>query len=197
MKKYLLVVALMLIAGCASIGTSITKDNSQITFPHYAIVVTPAKGWRLIRPNEKNEVAVVKIDLGPPMSARVVMQFMKNDIVDERLRSWTAKQVADDYRNLEKQIMVEQGVNKGQYKLSDVVMGEETVGSKSFYTMKYTTSSRTFNQKTSLYLYFPREEKNPYFIVIHYSETMPPNVWVAGSFHQDFLETLKSLRINE
>jgi len=197
MQKYLSIAGLMLIASCASIGTSITRDNSQITFPHYSIVVTPAKGWRLLRPNEKNEVAVVRIDLGPPMSARVVMQFMKNDIVDERLRSWTAKQVADDYRNLEKQIMVEQGVNKGQYKLSDVVMGEETVGSKNLYTMKYTTSRSTSNQTASLYLYFPREEKNPYFIVIHYSETMPPGVFVARSFHQDFLETLKSLRVSE
>ena len=85
----------------------------------------------------------------------------------------------------------------GRYKLSDVVMGEESVGDKKFYTMKYTTSDSSAEQTASLYLYFPREEKNPYFMVIHYSETTSRGVTIRLPFYEDFLETLKSLHISE
>lgn len=196
MKKYVSAAVLLLLVGCASIGTSITRNNSQITFPHYSIMVPPDQGWHLLRPDEGYEVAVVTQEFGPPMSAKLQMRFIKNDIVDESRRSWSAQQVADEYRNLEKQIMIEQGGNKGQYKLCDVVMGEETVGGKKFYTMKYTTLADTLKQTASLYLYFPREVKNPYFMVIHYSETMPHGAFIANSFHLEFLETLKSIRVN-
>jgi hypothetical protein len=199
MKRYLSVTGVALLVSCASLGTPITRNNSQITFPHYSIVVPPDRRWDLLRPNEMLEAAVVtkRVDLGRGDSATYLMQFSKNDVLDERPRSWSARQVADNFRNMEKQIMIEQGVSKGQYKLGDVVMGEESVGDKKFYTMKYTTSDSSADQTGSLYLYFPREEKNPYFIVIHYSETTPRGVTIRLPFYEDFLETLKSLHISE
>jgi cobalamin-dependent methionine synthase I len=197
MKTYVSIAVLLLVVGCASIGTPVTKNNNQINFPHYSIAVPPDQGWRLLRPNEMNEVAVVTLELGPPLSVKFRMQFIKNDILDERVRSLSAQQVADDYRNMEKRIMIEQGVNKGQYQLSEVMMGEETVGGNRFYTMKYTTSDSAYTQNASLYLYFLRQEKNPYFIVIHYAETMPSGVVISTKFYPEFLETLKSLRINQ
>jgi hypothetical protein len=197
MIKYVYVAVLMLLIGCASIGTSITKNNSQINFPHYSITVPPDQGWHLLRPNETNEVALVSLKFGPPLSVQFRMLFMKNDILDERVRSQSAQDVADDYRNMEKRTMIEQGVNKGQYQLSDVIMGEETVGGNKFYTMKYTTSNDDYKQNASLYLYFPRQEKNPYFIVVHYSETMPSGVAISTKYYPQFIETLKSLRVNQ
>lgn len=188
----------LLLASYASVETPITRNNSQITFPHYSIVVPPDR-WHLLRPNEKAEVAVIttKLDLGLGEPAIYRMQFARNEVLHEVPRSWSARQVADDFRNMEKQIMIEQGVRKGQYKLSDVVMGEDSVGDKTFYTMKYTASDNNVNQSASLYLYFPREEKNAYFMVIHYSETIPRGAAIVVPFRRDFLETLKSLRINE
>lgn len=179
-----------------SIGTEITSGDNQIQFPHYSLVL-PTPDWHLSRPDENNEVALIALQAGPPLLARFQMQFMKNGIFDERVKSWSARQVADDYRNLEKRTMIEQGVKKGQYQLSEVVMGEETVGDKKFYTMKYTTSASSQKQSASLYLYFPRDEGNSWFIVAHYSETMPPNVTLSTSFHPEFLQTLKSLRVNQ
>ncbi len=196
MKKQILAVLLLMLVGCASVGTEITKSSNQIQFPHYSLVL-PEQGWRLQRPDERNELAVVTLQAGPPLSATFRMQFFKNDIFDERVRSWSARQVADDYRNHEKQIMIEQGVNKGQYQLSDVVMGEEAVGDKTFFTMKYSTSASAQKQSASLYLYFPRDGNNSYFIVAHYSETMPPNVSLSTSFNPEFLQTLKSLRVKQ
>ena len=184
---------------CASPGTAIKRNNSQITFLHYSIVVPPDRGWDLLRPNEKIEAAVVKkrIQLGRGDSATYLMQFSKNDVLDERARSWSARQVADHFRSMEKQIMIDQGVRAGRYMLSEVLMGEESVGEKKFYTMKYTTSDSDAVQAASLYLYFPREEENPYFMVIHYSETTPRGVTIRLPFYEDFLETLKSLHVSK
>ena len=198
MKRYLSVVGIVLLASCASPETPITTSNARITFPHYSIVVPPDRGWRVVRPNEKGEVAVVTMTLDlPGAPATFRMQFLRNEVLHEVPRSWSARQVADNFRKMERQIMIEQGVNKGLYKLGDVVMGEESVGDKTFYTMKYTTSDSRVNQSASLYLFFPKEEKNTYFLVIHYSETIPRGAAVVLPFHREFLETLKSLRINE
>src|SRR2546427_13307786 len=138
MKRYLSIAGVALLVSCVSLGTPITRNNSQITFPHYSIIVPPDRGWRLLRPNEKIEAAVVKkrVSLGRDDSATYLMQFSKNDILDERPRSWSAREVADHFRSLDKQIMIEQGVKMGRYKLGEVVMSEESVGAKKFYTMK-------------------------------------------------------------
>lgn len=196
MKKQIFAALVVTLVGCASIGTEVTGSNNQVQFPHYSLVL-PTTGWRLNRPDETNEVAVVTLQAGPPLSATFQMQFIKNGIFDERMKSWSARQVADDYRNLEKRTMIEQGVNRGQYQLSEVVMGEEMVGDKKFYTMKYATSASSQKQTASLYLYFPRDAGNSYFIVAHYSETMPPNVSLSTSFNPEFLQTLRSLRVSQ
>lgn len=177
--------------------TPITRNNSQITFPHYSIVVPPDQ-WHLIRPNENAEVAVVttkiNLDLGEPATYR--MQFARNEVLHEIPRSWSAREVADDFRSMERQNMIAQGTWRGQY-FRDVVLSEESVGDKKFYTMKYSASDSNVNLSASLYLYFPREEKNAHFMVIHYSEAIPRGAANVVSFREDFLETLKSLRINE
>ena len=97
--------------------------------------------------------------------------------------------------------MIEQGVKKGQYRLSDLVMGDEQVGENKFFTMKYTTSSSAENGSGELYLYFPRQAERRYFVVAHYSETLSAGAASAepqdDASHEDFLQALKSLRVRE
>lgn len=124
---------------------------------------------------------------------------MKIDILSDRLKPMSSEQVAKDYRNHEKQIMIEEGVNKGLYRLNNVAMGVDEVGEKKFYTMSYATSAGTKNQKAALYLYFPRDKDHRFFIMAHYSDMLPPGGAPAGSlfdaFREDFLQVLKSLSV--
>ena len=178
----------------------VTTANAQVDLPHYSLVVPPDRGWYLRKGDERVEGIRVEQRMGPPVNATFLMQFARVDVFNER-KAWSAQQVADEYRGLEKRIMIEQGVNKGQYRLGDVVMGDEQVGENRLYTMKYATSSRTQNQRAALYLYFPREENHSYFILAHYSETLTPGTAIAGALfdgiRDDFLHTLKSLRVSQ
>jgi hypothetical protein len=197
MKRYSFPVALLVIfffAGCATLGTEINKDNNQIQMPHYSFAVPPDQGWHLLRPDEKSEVAITTMKAGP---FTFQMKMMRNVILGENLKAASAKTVADDFRNIEKQIMIEQGVNKGLYQLRELAMGEETVGDKKIFTMNYVILADTGTQKVSLYLYFPKDESNDYFIIAHYSETVPPNAFLVKSFKPEFLEALKSLRVSQ
>jgi hypothetical protein len=194
MNRYICVALLVILAGCSTIGTEITKNNNQIQMPNYSFVVPPEQGWHLLRPNEQYEVALMTKKLG---LSTFQMQIMRNQIIDKDLKALPAKGVADNYRNLEKQIMIEQGVNKGLYQLQDLAMAEETVGDKKYYTMTYVVLSNANTQWASLYLYFPKEEKNDFFILAHYSETAPPNTVLVKSLKAEFLETLKSMRVTQ
>lgn len=195
MKRYRIhFILLVILTGCATMGTEITKSNNQIQMPHYSFVAPPDQEWYLLRLDEKNEAAVIEMKAGP---FTFQMKMMRNVILDENLKVASAKTVADDFRNIEKQTMIEQGVNKGLYQLRDLTMSEEMVGDKNFFTMNYLISANTGTQKASLYLYFPKDEKNDYFILAHYSETVPPNAFLVKSFKSEFLEALKSLRVGQ
>ena len=188
-------VALREKSGTPGIGTDITTDDNQIHMPHYSMVVPPENRWHLRRPDEINEVAIITMEAGPFVFQ---IKTMRNTVGDtNKLKTAKANIVADNYRNLEKQIMIKEGVNKGLYQLRDLVMGEEMVGEKKFYTMTYLISASAGTQRASLYLYFPKEDNNDYFIVAHYSETEPSNAVLAKSFKPEFLDILKSLRVNE
>ena len=206
-ERGLLMAGILVIAlsGCVSMtsratgdhpsGAKIAKGNAQVNLPHYSIVVPPDRGWFLRKGDERVEGVLVEQRYGPPLPMTLLMQFMRIDVLDERLRSSSAQQVADDYRNLEQRIMIDQGVDKGRYRLGELAMGDELVGEKRFYTMRYTASSSTHNQTAALYLYFPREEKHSYFILAHYSETLPRGAAIAFALREDFLQVLKSLRV--
>jgi hypothetical protein len=195
MKRYRgFTLLLIVLAGCATMGTEITKNNNQIQMPHYSFAVRPDQEWHLLRPDEANEVVVITNKLGPFIFQ---MRMMRNVIHDANLKAASAKTVADDFRNREKQIMIEQGVNKGLYQLRDLAMGEEMVGDKKIYTMNYVIFAATGTQKASLCLYFPKDENNDYFIVAHYSETVPPNAILMKSFKPEFLEAVKGLQVSQ
>ena len=112
-SRCLLVVLLAPIVGCASMPPAVTLSNNHVQMPHYSFVVPPDRGWHIQRFDSLNESAIIGQDAGP---LRFEMKLMRNIVSDEALKQATAKTVADDFRELEKRIMIEQGVNLGLYR---------------------------------------------------------------------------------
>ena len=187
MCKILLCLCL-LVSGCATSGTLITRSNNHIHMPSYSFVVPPDEEWYVEQPGDPYETAIVRKQMGQIL---FMMQFKRNTVLNPAaVRGLSVRDLATDYRNAEKNEMVEQGVKKSMYALSDLKMGEEEVEGKSFYTMDYVVTRLTGIQRASLYLYFPPSSNNESFILAHYSET---NASPTLSFMKDFLSVLATL----
>ena len=190
-----LALLLVAIAGCASTAPAVTRSNNHVQMPHYSFVVPPDNGWRVQRFDNPNESAIITQRIGP---LRIEMKIMRNVVTDDALKQATAKAVADDFRELEKRIMIEQGVNRGLYRIENLTLGEETIGGLTFYTMDYILVGDSGTQGAALYLWFPEPERNESFIVAHYSETIPPNTFVLlKSYRPDFKSTLQTLTLRQ
>jgi hypothetical protein len=176
--------------GCATLGTEVTTNNNRIQMPSYSFVVPANQGWHL-QQDDGREYAILTKQVQPIMWQ---IRIYKNPVMSQILQSASAEEVADDFRKLEVQVMIEEGVKKGQYQLRDVKMGEEIVDNKQFYTMHHVIVSQSIVQKASMYLYFPQPRNNRYFFAAHYFETTPPNV-IAKSYKQDLLAVLASLHL--
>jgi hypothetical protein len=194
MVRYLLVAIVLSLVGCVPTGVKITGDNNQINTPYYSIMVPPNEGWH--QNQDHGDLDLSYFEKTTPPSV-YIMRFSTNLPVDKSMRTWTAKQVADDYRNGEQANMIMMGVMAGLYELKDVVMGEEMVGDNHFYTMTYATIENGIEQRASLYLHFPREQGFSRFLVALYSETHPVNEFERKSFRGDFIQTLNSLKMTK
>lgn len=183
---------LLVLAGCAGIGVEITETNNKISLPHYSIVAPANKGWRMVKPDQPE---AVDLNMKPNNSTVFYMRFATNFVADESMKSWTAKQIADDYRNGEKADMIAKSVMSRQHvDPQDVVMGEEMVGSKKFYTMDYVRVGGGVRQSASLYLYFPKEQNIDRFVVAIFVQGTQLGVSQERSLKPEFLEVLKSLQ---
>ena len=194
MKGYFFALILVLSAGCTTLGTEVTSEDNHVTMPHYSFVLPADQGWHMRRADEKHEAAIISKKMG---SILLQIKLFRNPVLDKEMQASSAKTVADDYRQLEKRIMVEQGVNKGLYILKDVKMDEEVIGNKTFYTMNYTITENSGIQRAGLYLYFHKPNNNDYFIMAHYSETIPTNALLEKTYKPDFLKILESLAISK
>jgi hypothetical protein len=176
------------VSGCATIGTEITKANNHVRMPGYSVVIPPDQGWHLQQDDARESARLIKkVD---PIIWQ--MWFFRNTINSDALMAATAKEVADHFRQLDIQVMIEEGVKKGKYQLRDVTMGEETVGDRSFYTMEHSIITAALFQRMNMYLHFPRARNNRHFFVAHYSEATPPGV-TAKSYKNEFLRVLTTL----
>ena len=194
MIKYVLVPIFFLLAGCATTDTEITNINNRISTPTYSITVPPKRGWKMKNdtadPNANVTYLVKTIS-----SSSYMMRFSINWVKQDYMKSWTAKQVADNYRKGEQVNMIVKGVMTGMYTLKDVIMGKKKVGNKLFYTMDYTTVTNKIEQRASLYLYFPKNRNIGTFFVSLYSEASMSDKPLSRSFKNEFLETLNSLEM--
>jgi len=179
-----------LVTGCAGTGVVVTQENNKIAMPHYSIELPANKGWKIenINKNEESLYLTKRIN-----STIYTMLFNINRVVDESMKSWTAPQIADNYREGEEMNMMLKGVLTGQYELRDVIKDEEIIGERKFYTMKYTTVKDDIIQNAHLFLFFPNEKKVDEFIVSLYSEAKSVKESNRTSYKREFLETLKRL----
>lgn len=190
----LIIIASVVLAGCMTAGIKITSNNNQINTPHYSITVPPNKGWHQSQDEGVLDLSYFEKTALPNV---YIMRFSTNWVVDENMKMWTAKQVADEYRNGEEANMIMMGVVTGQYELKNVIKGDEVVGNNQFYTMSYTTIADGIEQNAFLYLHFPVERGFTRFFVALYSETSPVNESERKSFKREFIKSLQSLKMKK
>ncbi|RJR15264.1 MAG: hypothetical protein C4581_12490 [Nitrospiraceae bacterium] len=186
-NSYFLIV--LLLFGCASSFVKITRETNLITLNDVQFTAPDTGDWYIRYPGAKKDEAVLTKQLD---QASIIIVVARNDIVDPQLKSKSAKEVADDFRNHEKQIMIEQGVNKGLYTIKDLQMGEIDIQGQIFYTMDYVNVAKISKVRASLYLLFPSTAQNDYFIMTLFQEATPINVEIPD--HKPVaVELLKSL----
>ena len=175
-------------------GVEITKNDNEIDMPHYSIKAPPNAGWSLNIEDRNHSIIYLTKSVD---SASFQMRFGINWLASESTRSWTAKQVADDYRNGELTDMRAKGVMTGMMELENVVMGEEVAGDKKFYTMNYDIIRDGIRQKSSLYLYFPKETDIGVFIAAIYTEGSTSKETLYKSNMPEFIRVLESLQVKQ
>ncbi|MFC1896146.1 hypothetical protein ACFL0Q_05740 [Thermodesulfobacteriota bacterium] len=199
MRKALTYVLIFILVGCTNKGLIITKSNNKIIKPQYSIVIPPEQGWSIYRDDDNPDAAVFQKSINSGLCS---MRFSTNRAGHESMKTWTAKQLADAYRNTEKQNMINMGVMTGQHELKDVEYTTETIKGKTYYIMNYVTlhkkhKQHNYKQKSSLYLHFPQERTIRDFILALYSELYPVNEPLANSPRNEFMTTLKSLEVRQ
>ena len=160
--------------GCEGGGSSIQPGASQtsrtVDMPHYSFTI-PSEwtGWRVKKEGGPFEVAELTESLSgiPPLLYNV--RLMRQTVLNETVRAMTAKEVAADYSKREENTMISEGVMKGRYELYDVVRTEEDLDGRTAYVMRYRTDIGAKCQIASMYLLFPKESNNEWFIVANYS----------------------------
>jgi len=132
MKRNTLIMLFGVLVGCASMPeTEITGSNNYIQMPHFSFVVPSNQGWRLLKRVEGLEVVFLVKRFG----YRTCQMEMGRISVSDPKRTWSAKRLADDVRDVWKNDVIKKGT------LLDVAMGEETVADKNYYTMTYAASA--------------------------------------------------------
>lgn len=190
----LLFIPMMIGAGCAGSDVLITQNNSVIDMPHYSIEAPPDQGWSLNVVDKATSNIYLKKSLNSTASQ---MWFNINWVAGEHMKTWTAEQVADDYRNGELSDMQTRGVMTGMFELKDVIMGEDVVGDKKFYTMDYVQLNDDSTQISSLYLYFPKEIDIGVFIVAIHTDGYTGKEMLTRSYKPEFIRVLESLQVTD
>ena len=181
----------LVLIGCST-STAAELATPRIEFEHFSFSSSPIDTWKVVEKSSNHAVFTTSHGQG-----RYRITIIGNDILDPQLRASTAKDVADDFRYQEKYGMMEFGVKQGMYELRDLTMGDEQIGNKVFYTMKYATFHPQTFQSARLYLYFPFEKNNHYFLIGHYSEAAPNQASLKHSYVSNFMKLLTTVSHRE
>jgi len=172
------------------------QEERFIQMEHYSFTVPDEGGWTIQKPGGPFEPVVLKMKLGPAGDpTRIQIQVFKNVITKKRLVKKSGKENADNIFGLEQKIMHEQGVKMGLYKLHGPSKGEEEVAGKHFFFMDYETETATDVQPSSLYLLFPLERDNTWFLMVHYTQIVPKTTGLREQAKTSLLEILRTLEI--
>jgi len=185
MSRYQYYIAILFVIVCYASIAENENATAPIEFRFFSFSIPNTDTWNLLE--KTHSKAVFATSHG---KANYRITIIENYTRDPILRTLPAKDAADAYRNHEKFGMMEYGVKQGLYELHDLTMGEEQIGNKLYYTMKYITKNPTAFELAQLYLYFPFEMNNSYFLLAHYSEAAPNQNSLKHSFEADFLQML-------
>jgi hypothetical protein len=179
-------------------GASDHKNPGVVAMTGYSFK-TPSTGtWGMERSGGPVEVVVLKknVDEADHGPALVELKVIRNLIAEgRRLAEMSGKEHAVNIRNMERDIMLEQGVKPGLYQLHDVTMGEETVAGKQFYFMDYRTETTSDMQPSSLYLFFPKGRNNQWFIMVHYTQVWSKERKPMNYSKSDLIDVLRTLEL--
>ena len=192
-RNYLLAGSLVFLALTCIEATS---AGELFKFEHFSYSIPENDVWKSLPANPNHNVYVANVD-----KVTYQITLLENVFLGSSSINRTAQSVADDYRENEKQGMLEMGVKKGLYELHDLTMGEKKVGDKLFYTMTYTTSAHSglmSNYETAkLFLYFPNKNYVEEFFVAHYSESASKRKKLGLKMEPDFFDLLESISVRD
>ena len=179
--------SVVLMSGCATEKVPIRAGVQHL--PHFSFATPKDDIWIEEQLIEKDKIVFTT------RRGAVEHRFtlLEKVIFDKGKSKASAKDVADEYRNGEKNIMIVRGVKEGLYELFDIVTGQERFGDKLYYTMKYWTNSEAHCESAWLFLYFPHEYLNDQFLVAHYSEAAPTCDLLTFSLKSNVLRILRTV----
>ena len=124
----LLICTLLAVAatGCAST----VEENRELRFAHYSVALPP--GWRLIELDEENEEAVAELRDSP---SHFMLRVFLSTAGERDGKTLSSDDFANGFRDNEERIMIERGVEEGEYRLENVVKTEEVHGGKVFHAL--------------------------------------------------------------
>ncbi len=163
LRKVIPIIAILLLSSCATtLQIQQVSEGQFIDMGAYSIKTPPGEGWKAEVVEQKAAVRFYRQSLQKGVIAgTTIIQVFQNVIFPG---GWhlSEEEAADDYRNNEERGMVELGVKKGQYQLSDVKKGITAIDGRKLYFMSYKTAELKGLFKTAeavLYLFFPPDFK--------------------------------------
>ena len=198
--RWYIVCAFIFIYSCAlspepsDISEGQIIEEMEFATEYYSIHLKSTDRWEISKIVEKNDGIILNRHKQPPnCRIMVIRKIVDHDLI----AGASAQELADAIRNREKQGLIELGVKKGLYNLPEIAMGDEVIGDKIYYSMNYTTTpiQDWGYEDAGLYLYFPKETGNEYYILAHFSQTFIHNKPSGPSCRPDFISILESLKI--
>jgi len=166
-----LLMLLLFLFSCASTQSVRQTSHHVIDMRSYSIQAPIGEGWQIQMDKGKTIVSFMKIKqsamskLAGVIDGSTLIRVFTNEVAPQ---GWHMgeKETADDFRNHEETIMIEEGVKKGEYTLEGVKKGNTTINDKKLYFLSYKTTAGTLFGGVSpqgplraveaeLYLYFP------------------------------------------
>ena len=187
MSRYQYIIAILFILECGA-SPATEHTTSRIKFNFFSFSTPNTNTWQLLEKTDRKAIFTTRHG-----SAIYRITIIENYVYDQTIKTLSAKDAADDYRNREMFWLMEFCEKKGKYELRDLTMGDEQISNNIYYTMKYLTINPEVFQSARLYLYYPYEKANNYFLVAHYCEAAPNQGSLIFSFESDFLELLKTV----
>jgi len=154
--RIILVIIIPILFSCATSMQNYVRESPAgalcrtefIDMGCYSIKAPPGENWGIETDKGKGIVKFQKLKiwaLSGKILGSTLIQVMENKILQEKWHL-SEEEIADDYRNLEEKIMIEEGVKKGEYKLKEVKKDTTIVDGRKFYTMSYKTTIGTWGE---------------------------------------------------